>query len=186
MKFNTIKQFFSAAMLTGALAMQSAAAAPTISAVASPGAFAAGQAVGVDVTITGITDLDGYQFSLGFDPALLQALGGMSGGFLNQGGTSFFDAGIIDNVNGTISYAFDSLFGAAPGASGSGVLVHYDFSALGAGTAAFSFSDLLFLDANGDTIEVSSAAAAVPEPSTMLLLALAMGAVVVARRRSPR
>ena len=180
MKWNTIKQLAGAALLTGAMASQ-AQAAPVLSTVITNGPIIAGHAVGVDINIAGITDLAAWQFSLNFNPAVLQVTGGTEGPFLQQAGSTFFDPGSFDNGAGTISFAFDSLFGSGPGASGSGTLAHYDFNAVTTGGAAFSFSDLLFLNSNGDEITVG--VAAVPEPATMLLLALALGAVTVVKRR---
>ncbi|MFL6706634.1 MAG: cohesin domain-containing protein [Massilia sp.] len=181
MKWNTIKHILGTALLASAMSMQAATAAPVISAVATPAGAVAGHAVGVDINIAGITDLAAWQFTLNFDPSLLQVVSGIEGSFLDQAGTTFFDAGTFDNAAGTISFAFDSLFGPGPGASGSGLLAHYDFNAVGNGPVAFSFSDLLFLDSASNEILVSISA--VPEPATVLLLLLAMGGVMAVRRR---
>jgi hypothetical protein len=174
MSWNIVKQGLSAALLMGAMALQPAFAAPYLSTSAPSGSVAAGDTVGVDVYITNATDLFGYEFTLLFDAALLQSTGATEGGFLAQGGATLFYTD--DSIAGSI-YTLGALF-ETMGVSGSGLLAHFDFTALAAGAPIFTLSSPLAVGSDLDPIAIT-----VPEPATALLLALALGGMLVARRR---
>lgn len=140
----------------------------------------------VEVLISGVTDLAAYQFSVNFDPALVQIDGVSTGAFLGQAGTTFADNGTIGD--GTVAYVFNALIGAGPGASGSGTLLSIHFDTVAAGISALRFSDVLFLDSQfNDLVPVAlngavGTAADVPEPASALLLGIGAVALVVRRR----
>ena len=106
----------------------------------------------LNVSASDVTDLYGYQFSLNFQPSLLQAVSVTEGGFLASGGTTFFDPGGINNGAGTVSFIFDTLIGPVPGVNGSGLLATINLRAVGAGLAQVSLSDVLAVNASGATI----------------------------------
>src|SRR3954467_15367630 len=81
----------------------------------------------VDLSITSVVDLYAFQSDIGFNPAVLSAVGVTPGSFL--GGANFLP-GIIDNTTGTISFIGDSLTGVVPGNTGSGTLATITFLAL--------------------------------------------------------
>ena len=187
----------SKARLCSALLALSAWAAPALAAdvsiVALPDPAQTGNAVDLQVLISGVADLYGYNFSLSFDASLLQVSSVTEGAFLATGGTTFFDGGTIDNSAGTISFAFDTLVGAVPGVSGSGTLVTIHMNAIGTGTSALNFvpADTTFVDSAAipnviavQTIDRTlTVAAVVPEPSTYLLLAAGLAGIGAWRRR---
>ena len=145
----------------------------------------------LNVSASDVTDLYGYQFSLNFQPSLLQAVSVTEGGFLASGGTTFFDPGVINNGAGTVSFIFDTLIGPVPGVNGSGLLATINLRAVGAGLAQVSLSDVLAVNASGATLTIAAPALVtqVPEPGALgLLLAGAMALCVAGglhRRRAP-
>ena len=169
------------------LGLAGPALAQQLSISASPNPVQTGQTFSVDVMISGITDLYGYQFSLSFDPALLHANSSSEGSFLSSAGSTFGDPGTIDNTGGMLSSAFYVLNGAVPGATGSGMLIHMSFTALAAGTATLNFSDVIFQNSALADIAVTAqpgtvAVTAVPEPASLALLMAGLGFVAWRRR----
>jgi hypothetical protein len=174
------------AALAGLLALQPAFADPVLSISASPDPALIGVPVVLDVQLGDVVDLYGYQFSLSFDPAILQATNVSAGPLLGSGGATFFDPGSIDNVAGTIAFVFDTLLGPVPGVSGSGVLAQLSFDVVAAGTTSLAFADALFIDSALGTINVQitdGVLTAVPEMSTWLYMGLGLAGLVALRRR---
>jgi hypothetical protein len=191
--FKSWKYHICAALLLGSISIQAAIAAPVLSASATPAPATVGSTLNVDVSIADINNLFGYQFTLLFDPALLQATGaGTEGAFLATGGTTFFDGGTVDNTLGSISFTFAALIGNVPGVNGSGSLASFGFNVIGAGAGALSFSDLLFIDMDFNDLGVLAqdldftavaAGSDVPEPSAYWLFAIGLTGFAVSRRR---
>jgi Cohesin domain len=179
-----------AARLCGVLAVAGAASLPaaaqTVS-VNATGPAVPGSSVTLQVLINGIVDLYAFQFSLSFNPAVLQATGVTEGAFLPAGGGTTFDDGTIDNALGKVSLVFDSLSGFVPGVSGNGVLASMNFNVIAAGTSPLTFSDLLFLNSQLADITVTGqngSVVAVPEPQAVLLMAVGVAALLAHRRRA--
>jgi hypothetical protein len=180
---NQVKQFLVAGLLA---ACSQAWAAPTLTLVTTPNPAVFGSVVDVDVRISDIVELYAYNFSLNFDASLFRAIDVTEGAFLGAGGDTFSDGGTIGD--GTISYIFNTLVGPEPGVSGSGSLAHIRLEAIGVGSSAFSFSDVLFLDSSALDIAVAldagADAAVVPEPASYALFGIGLFGAVALRRRS--
>ena len=154
-----------------------------------------GSVVTVDVNVSNVSDLYGYQFDLTFNPSILQAVSSSEGPFLATGGSTFFINGLNDNLGGTVSATADTLLSAVNGVSGSGALAVFTFNAIGNGTSAIGIQNETLLDSNfnilsdtttGGSVTVGSGVVAAPEidPSSAIAgLTLLMGVLTVIRGR---
>lgn len=194
MSWNAWKHRLCIALLLGAASMQAAIAGPVLSMTATPNPATLGSTISVDVKLDDIADLYAYQFTLSFNAALFQATGGAESAFLQGGGSTVFDAGVVDNAAGSIAFVYGSLLSPVPGVSGSGMLAHFTFDVIGAGTGLFQLSDVLFLDsAFGDlalqvqdlTVQANNSTS-VPEPAAFWMLGLGLVGLGVMRRRRAR
>ncbi|WP_200226404.1 cohesin domain-containing protein [Rubrivivax gelatinosus] len=153
-----------------------------------PTTVAVGETITFDLGISDAVDLFAFQFSLQFDPAIVQGLTLSEGPALGTAGTTFFIAGAFDNLSGLLELTGSSLIGAIPGFSGSGVLASLTFSALGPGTSAIELGDVLLLDSSFTIAEATLASSAVvvaeqavPEPATLALVLTALAAAASTR-----
>jgi hypothetical protein len=152
----------------------------------------------VDVNISNVSDLYGYQFDLTFNPNVIAAVSSSEGSFLATGGnTTFFIPGTNDNLDGTVSATADTILGPGPGVSGSGEIVAFTFDALKAGTSSLDIVNETLLDSNlniisdstvGASITVGPATSAAPEidagstPSAVLMLLGGLAILRASRR----
>lgn len=172
------------------LAASIPAAAAAVVSLIGPGApVSAGSTINLDVTVSGVADLASYQFDVGFNPLLVQAISVTEGPFLPTAGPTLFIPGFIDNTGGTVSFNAGALVGFGPGATGNGVLVSMAFLALAPGTADFSLLSPLLYDSIPNPIDVSTSGvtvsieeAEVPEPASWLTAALALFGMLTAFR----
>lgn len=188
LSLNKWKYQAGAALLAAAFAAPSAYAAdPVLSIVATPSTGVVGSTIDLDIRIAGVTDLFGYNFSLLFNPAYLQATGAGEGAFLgSDGGATDFGGGDA-STPGLLSYVFGTKFGSG-GVSGDGSLAHLSFKVIGAGTSTLSFTDTLFLNASlGDITPqygtLTLVTTAVPEPETYLMMGVGLIGLAALRRR---
>jgi cohesin domain-containing protein/PEP-CTERM motif-containing protein len=150
---------------------------------------APGDSFFLDINISNVEDLFGFQFDLAFDPAVLSAITIVEGSFLSSVGESFFIPGIIDNLAGTIAFTANSLLGPIVGASGSGTLARLNFTSTSPGTSIVSLSNVLLLDSSLFEIAAATQDAnltSVPEPGSIVLLGTGLFAVWRGRRRFAR
>lgn len=143
----------------------------------------------VAVLISGVADLYAYDFTVDYDPTLLSLTGMTPGAFLGAGADQDVAGYDVEHA-GQIFYAFGSLSGPVAGVSGSGTLMSFHFDTLATGVSALTFSNVDLVDSVGGLITssfvngaltVTAAAAAVPEPTSALLLGI--GAVALLARR---
>lgn len=180
------KRAAGASLLAGLLSASGLANAQVISVTASPSPAVVGTPLALNVLIAGVADLFGYQFSLAFNPLVLQATGSAEGAFLPAAGATIFDGGVVNNTLGTVTLAYGTLTGPGPGASGGGVLASFNFSVIAPGSSALTFSDVLLLNSNLDTIPVqlsNGLVTAVPEPTSYALFALGLAGLAAWRQR---
>lgn len=175
----------------------SAARAQTVVSV-NPGSqtVTAGTDFTVDVNISGVSNLYGYQFDLSFNPSVLSAVSSSEGSFLAKAGSTFFIPGTNDNTHGVVSATGDTLTGSSQGASGSGNLVVFTFDAIKSGFSAITISGTQFINSTFGSITTSSTGGSVtvggmkaPEidPSSALgAITLLVGGLVLLRERSAR
>ena len=139
----------------------------------------------LNIDIAGVIDLFSYNFDLAFDQSILAFQSIVEGPFPQSAASTFFIAG-QELTPGYVSFTGNTVIGPT-GVSGGGTLAIATFLALMAGTTSIILPDQLFIDSNFNSIafdainsglvEVIGVASPVPdEPSTMILLALALAA----------
>jgi Cohesin domain len=177
------------------LAASASLLASTISVQPATLGVTAGQTFTLSVQISGVSNLYGYQFDLGFNSAVLAAISVAEGPFLDSGGPTIFVPGAIDNAGGSIAANADILNGPVSGVSGDGILLTASFRALGAGSSQITLFNLIALDSFGEgfTPAISNSTVTVapvtgvPEPgATLLLSSGAAGLLALLRARSSR
>ena len=182
-------------------------AAPIISIDPATTLVRAGEAFNLNVLVGAtddgaaddVSDLFAYQFGVVFNPLLLNATHVSEGPFLSGAGETFFIPGVIDNVAGEITFNANTLIGPGAGVTGAGSLLNVAFLAVAPGTSPVS---VVFNTASGDALfdsagieivpfstvpgDVTVAAAAAPEPGTLLFIATGFAAYAVRRKRRVR
>ena len=182
----SLKRTGCAALLAGLLSASGLATAQVFSASASPSPAVVGTPLALNVLVTGVTDLFAYQFSLAFNPLVLQVAGVTEGAFLPTAGVTLFDGGVVNNALGTVTLANGALTGPVPGANGGGILARINFSVIRAGVSSLSFSDVLLINSNLATLPVqvnNGLVTAVPEPASYALFALGLAGLAAWRQR---
>ncbi|MDH5770868.1 MAG: dockerin type I domain-containing protein, partial [Candidatus Bathyarchaeota archaeon] len=102
------------------------ASTPTISVDPSISSAEVGKTFMIDIRISDVIDLYGWEFRLRWNSSLSDALSVTEGGFLKGGGSTFF----VNDINNTLgSMLVDcTLVGNVPGVSGNGILATVEFS----------------------------------------------------------
>jgi hypothetical protein len=106
----------------------------------------------IDITVNPDTPILGVQFDLSFDPSLVEANSVTEGDLLNQDGAStFFDPGTIDNAAGTITGVAGAIIGGGVPVSGSGTFATVSFTAkMVDGTSPLDLSNVVVGDSAGE------------------------------------
>jgi len=109
---------------------------------------APGESFEINVTVSDVSDLYGWQFNITFNSAILNCTGVEEGPFLEQAGTIFPLPPTIDNTAGFVFFG-ESLFPFPPsGANGSGILATITFNVTTEGE-----SNLHFFESKLNTID---------------------------------
>ncbi len=95
----------------------------------------------VEIRVVDVTDLSGWQCSLGFNPAILQPITVEEGDFLKNGGTQTFWCNPIIGT-GSLNNIACAKIGTFTGISGSGTLASINFKVIGTSTNMPSFLQL--------------------------------------------
>jgi hypothetical protein len=139
----------------------------------------------IPVSVSGVTDLQAFQFDLNYDSSVLSVLGftdvgtdfdiaAAAGGGALTGITGFSFSGLLSGVA-------DSMSGASTGLTGTGVVANIDFQAIGSGISSLALSNV-FLNFSDQGFDISSGQVTVPEPTTLALLAIGLLAFGVRRQ----
>ncbi len=164
---------------------------PSTAGVQNTRMILAGELFDVDVVVEGLTvlPLQGFNFSLMFDGAILNALDVIDGGFLTAPVLT------TTKVLGGMTVEFNEITLGLGTAIGAGTLATINFEALGAGlssltlsnvgltgiTPFFSFPPIPVDQVSNGDVDVS-AGPVVPEPGTLLLLTTGLGGIWLGRR----
>ena len=160
-----------------------------------------GETFTVDIVVDPDADIAGAQFGLSFDPSVLTANEVTEGNLLSQGGAStYFIAGIIDNVAGTITGVFGTIMGGGETVSQSGIFATVSFTAgTAVGTSALDLTDVMVGDLQGEAVDIEVADGSITVAETahhiskaaIVAISIAGGAAIIAgiivlvrRRRS--
>lgn len=103
-----------------------------------------GQNFAIDVVVSSVSDLYGWEFKLSWDPSLLDTINVAEGAFLKAGGDTFF----YYNLNTTAGrMVVDcTLLGDVNGVSGSGTLARITFAVKNVGDCPLDLYDVILLN----------------------------------------
>ncbi len=105
----------------------------------------------LDISAETVFDMAGWQFNITFDPTILEAISVSEGNFLKTAGTTFFQAGSIDNVAGKIT-GLSAARLSTQGVSGTGILLQVEFKAKSGGETKLVLQNFEFGTVTGESI----------------------------------
>lgn len=109
-----------------------------------------GQYFTINVTISKVADLYGWEFKLGWNASLLDSVSVSEGPFLRSGGNTFFTYYL--NTTDEHLVVDCSLEGQVPGVNGNGTLTTIQFRVIESGTCSLNLYDTQLLDSNATAI----------------------------------
>jgi len=98
-----------------------------------------GMTFDINITVTNVTDLYGWQFNVTFNPSVLNCTDVEEGPFLQQAGTTWLLPMTINNDAGFAFFGSTLFPPPSSGASGNGTLATMAFAVTGNGTSALHF-----------------------------------------------
>ena len=116
------------------------------------------QQFSVSIMVQPTSPIAGAQFSLSFNPSLATINSITEGNLFNQNGAStYFLAGTINNTSGTVNGVADAIIGAGKNVSAPGSLALINMTArTTGGTSAINLSNVILADANGQSMAVNT------------------------------
>lgn len=133
-----------------------AQSATTVSVAPASQTLDTGVTGSVDINVANMVNAGAYQFTLTFDPTLMQVTSVNDGGFLSvPNRTSIPLTPIIDNTNGRVVMGAVS-FGIVDGPSGDGTLATINFTTSGQGTTSLSLSNVILLNILAQNVSLVS------------------------------
>ncbi len=108
-----------------------------------------GDSFSVNITVSSVTDLAGWEFKLYYLSSRLNGTNIVEGPFLKEAGSTYFATiNFTDNYNSThgLAWVACALLGAPLGVSGNGVLARITFEARQLGALSLSFADTWLTD----------------------------------------
>ena len=108
----------------------------------------------IEVKVSNVTDLYGYEFHLRWNPTLLDCVEVNEGPFLKSGGSTFFTYKI--NSTGGCVVVDCTLLGDVQGVSGNGILTTIEFYIKTTGECLLDLYDTILLNSAEQTIEHST------------------------------
>ena len=108
----------------------------------------------INVTVTDVTNLYGWEISLFYDPSILNGTSASEGLFLKNAGGTFFNSTLNDNYNVTHGRieAFNALLGEVPGVNGTGILFTVAFRTRLLGITPLDLEDIILVDINSNVM----------------------------------
>jgi general secretion pathway protein D len=109
-----------------------------------------GRNFSINIDISSVVDLYGWEFRLGWNTALLVVININEGPFLKSGGKTFF----AYKTNSTTGYIIVdcTLLSNIPGVSGDGTLATIEFNAIAYGQGPLSLNDTVLIDSHEQAI----------------------------------
>ena len=119
-------------------------------------AAVASQAITLSIDISNVVDLGGFEFTLSFDPAVVQASTATLGDFLASTGRSVSALPVqVDNINGTLTFGAFS-FGTGAGPSGAGTLAQVVFTPRAVGTTTLTLQKVQVTNTSGNVFNITT------------------------------
>jgi hypothetical protein len=125
----------------------------TVSVLPSSITASVGQDFSVNVNISGVSDLYGWEFKIGWDPSLLDLVSVDEGPFLKSGGNTFFNYFLNTTEEHIVAYC--TLEGQIPGVSGNGTLATVTFNPTNAGECPLNLYNVTLLNSDEPSQQIN-------------------------------